>query len=68
MMQRECAKYSLTLDYVDPGVLAREVQLISASGGFQAAPGRISRRLKEPILIALADKKDCLSLGERKTS
>lgn len=62
LMEQECQKYNVRLGQVDPELLAREVKAIGATGGFAVAPGRIAKRLQQPIHEAIARGEDIVNV------
>jgi hypothetical protein len=52
LMQAECRRYGLEIDYVDPEILADEVAHYRESLGFELARARLAHRLKSPIVAA----------------
>ena len=53
LMVQECRKYRLTLDYVEPEIVAREVRQYCDSGGFESSKIRIARWISAPIHLAV---------------
>lgn len=52
LAEHECRKYGISLQYVDPEILADEVAVVSMDCGFELAPARIERLLKRPLIRA----------------
>lgn len=52
LMQEECARYGVELDYVAPEILAEEVGDFNESLGFELSQSRLARKLEQPILAA----------------
>jgi hypothetical protein len=53
LMENACRKYNKQLGHVDAAVLAREVEMATQAGGFELAPPRIEKLLKDRILEAV---------------
>ncbi|MCB1875143.1 MAG: AAA family ATPase [Chromatiales bacterium] len=64
LIERECAKYDLTVQRIDAEILAREVKAISDHGAFDIAPGRIAQRLKSVISDAIGDQTHSVSVTQ----
>jgi ATP-dependent Clp protease ATP-binding subunit ClpA len=58
----ECQKYRLTLDYVEPEIVVREVARFSESCGFEYSKIRITRWLRDPIHLAASHGLDSVVL------
>ena len=54
IMENACRKYNLQLGYVEPAVLAREVEMATQAGGFELAPARVEKLLNGRILEAMS--------------
>ncbi len=52
LMQQECRRFDLVLDYVEAEILAEEVAAYSDQHGFQLSKSRVARRLQTTILRA----------------
>jgi hypothetical protein len=64
IMQQECRKYNLTLGRVDPAILAREVQVISAQGGFEITPSRVAKIMSGRLAAAVAAHAQLVDLDD----
>lgn len=52
LMQAECARYGLEIDYIDPEILSAEVAGYRESHGFRLVKTRIDRQLRPHLLNA----------------
>lgn len=52
LMSDECRKYKLNLDYVEPELVAREVDYFSSATGFEQSKIRLSHWMHDPIHLA----------------
>lgn len=62
LMIDECRRYRLNLDYVEPEVVAREVEYFSEASGFEYSRIRIARWISDPIHIAVQHGMESLVL------
>lgn len=62
LMIDECQRYDVKLDYVEPEIIAREVEHFSASSGFEYSRIRITRWISDPIHLAVQHGMDSLVL------
>jgi hypothetical protein len=62
LMIDECQRYDLKLDYVEPEVIAREVEHFSDSSGFEYSRIRIARWISDPVHLAVQHGMDSLVL------
>jgi len=52
LMHRECDQYGVSIEFVDPAVIAAEVERFNSHHGFQFTQARLSRKLRCFILQA----------------
>jgi hypothetical protein len=64
IIQQECKKYNITLGRVDPAILAREVQVISAQGNFEITPSRIAKVMHNRLATAAANKEPFIDVED----
>lgn len=64
LMIEECRKYNITLDYVDPEIVAEEVEAYLPAYGFAITESRLAKRLRDPILKASQNQLDHLVLTQ----
>ncbi|MCA9126547.1 MAG: hypothetical protein KDB22_05655 [Planctomycetales bacterium] len=62
LMIDECRRYDLNLAYVEPQVVAREIEHFSASSGFEYSRIRIARWMSHPIHLAIEHGLESLTL------
>lgn len=62
LMIEECRRYRLSLEYVEPEVVAREVSRFTETAGFEHSRMRISRWLSDPIHLAVQHGMESLVL------
>ena len=62
LMVDECRRYRLNLDYVEPEIVAREVDHFSETAGFEYSRIRIARWISDPIHLAVQHGMDSLVL------
>lgn len=62
LMIDECRRYELNLDYVEPEIVAHEVEHYSDSSGFEYSRIRIARWISDPIHLAVQHGLDSLVL------
>ncbi|NOG53170.1 MAG: hypothetical protein HND57_02375 [Planctomycetes bacterium] len=65
LMQQECQKYRVQLDWIDPEILAEEVELITDERGFDGVHARIKSRLREDLQRAVEISMPRLSIRKR---
>ena len=65
IMQRECKKYNVTIGHIDPGILAREVQVISSFGNFEITPQRVAKLLHTRLSVAVANNEQLIEIEDR---
>lgn len=64
LMQAECGKFRMTLDYVDPQLVADEAAAFDPAHGYRLTEARVARTLSGPILRAVEHDHDRLVLLE----
>jgi hypothetical protein len=64
LMMEECRKYQMTLDWVDPEIVVREVKMFSPRFGFEQSRSRIARWISDPIHLAASHGLSRLILTE----
>ena len=62
LMDNACRKYNKQLGHVDAAVLAREVEMATQAGGFELAPPRIEKLLKDRILEAVNSERPSVAV------
>jgi hypothetical protein len=62
LMQKECRRYNISLEHVDPEILATEVAAANEQCGFSVTPARVERLLRDPLVRAARDGSPTLSL------
>ncbi|MEZ6073211.1 MAG: hypothetical protein R3C10_23815 [Pirellulales bacterium] len=62
LMQRECERHKLKLEYVDPQLIAEEVRQSQGAAGFGPMPARIGRLMRDPLVRAAQSSQTALSL------
>lgn len=55
LMRKECRKYGLGLHYVEPELLADEVQAVTEDFGLSTFPARVARLMHDPLVRASRD-------------
>jgi hypothetical protein len=68
IIQQECKKYNITLGRVDPAILAREVQVISAQGNFEITPSRVAKIMHNRLAAAAAAKEPFVDVEDESRS
>lgn len=62
LMVNECRRYRLNLDFVEPEIVAQEVDHFSETAGFEYSRIRIARWISDPIHLAVQHGMDSLVL------
>jgi hypothetical protein len=68
IMEIECRKYNVGLGFVNAAILAREVEITSAHGGFEITPARVGKLMHDRILAAVANREQLVDLGNVQTA
>lgn len=62
LMRKECREHGIELSNVDPEILATQVLQLEDQSGFAAAPGRVKKLLRKPLVAAAPERPPSLSL------
>lgn len=65
LIQGECAKYRIRLDYIEPEILVDEIECFSDDVGFRLSLSRLGPRLVEPLAKASQQNMERLILTRR---
>ena len=62
LMEGECARYGIALEYIDPHVLAHHVKTLDEESGFEPVVSQIRRYLKEQLLSAARNEAESIRI------